>query len=61
MKKVKHTPLLPALPVLPDLWMYVSISLGGSSCTMRSTSGISSPLAATLVATKHLSLPSLKV
>ena len=36
-------------------------TLGGSHCTTRSTSGISSPLAATSVATKHLNLPSLKL
>ena len=52
-----HIPSFPALPVLPDLWIYDSISLGGLHYIIKSTCGKSNPLAATLVATKHLNFP----
>jgi hypothetical protein len=58
--KVIHTPLRPALAVRPDLWIYASISLGGSHCNTKSTSGMSRPLATTSVAINILNLPSLK-
>ena len=40
---------------------YNCITFGGSLCTTRSTSGISSPLAATSVATKQRTFPSRKL
>ena len=52
-------PFLPTLPVLPDLWTQSSALLGGSICITRSTKGMSRPRAATLVAIRHLTLPSL--
>ena len=41
----------------PDRWMYVSGSLGGSTCSTSSTPLISRPRAATSVATSTLNLP----
>ena len=46
-----------ALAVLPDLWRYVSESFGGESWIIKSVSGISIPLAATLVAIRHKNCP----
>mmetsp|Transcript_2682 Transcript_2682/g.10648 ORF Transcript_2682/g.10648 Transcript_2682/m.10648 type:complete len:287 (+) Transcript_2682:600-1460(+) len=50
-QSVTHTPVAPPRPVRPDRWMYVSASFGGSHCTTSSTPEMSSPRAATSVAT----------
>lgn len=59
-KRIIETPFLPALPVLPDLWIKGSVFLGGSSWITNPTFYISNPLEATSVAIKILVLPSLK-
>ena len=55
-----QVPSFPALAVLPERWIYVSTSLGGSTWITKSTLGMSNPLDATSVATKTLNFPSLK-
>ena len=54
---VMQVPLLPARAVLPARWIYESISFGGSLWITKSTEGISKPLEATSVATRHLTFP----
>mmetsp|Transcript_99997 Transcript_99997/g.282295 ORF Transcript_99997/g.282295 Transcript_99997/m.282295 type:complete len:260 (+) Transcript_99997:1868-2647(+) len=58
-KKVMQVPFLPARPVLPDLWTYVS-TFGGSHWITSRMSGTSSPRAATSVATRMSNCPSRK-
>ena len=58
--RTTHTPVAPPLPVRPDRWMYVSASFGGSHCTTNSTPLMSSPRAATSVATRVWNLFALK-
>mmetsp|Transcript_1056 Transcript_1056/g.3900 ORF Transcript_1056/g.3900 Transcript_1056/m.3900 type:complete len:208 (-) Transcript_1056:779-1402(-) len=50
-------PEAPARPVRPLRWMYVSGSFGGSLCTTSATPDMSSPRAATSVATKTWKRP----
>ena len=53
-------PFLPALPVLPDLWINGYVCLGGYNWITNPTLSISNPLEATSVAIRNLVVPFLK-